>query len=212
MELTHAIDGRRMVRAFSTEPLAPGLLDRLLERARRAPSAGNTQATSFLVLDQPTSVAGYWDTTLPSARRASFRWGELLNAPALVVITVRPSAYVDRYGESDKQRTGLGVDQDAWPVPYWWVDAGAVAQNLLLLALDAGLGACLFGLFEHESAVKTRFGVPSDERLVATIALGHPRPDTPGRSATRARLALSAVLHRNGWSTTHDQVASDSIR
>jgi nitroreductase len=189
-----------MVRAFSDQPLDPQELDSLLDLARRGPSAGNTQATSFLVLDRPDAVRAYWDTTLPEPRRRSFRWQQLLDAPALVVVMTKPHAYVDRYAESDKAHPDLGTGLDAWSVPFWWVDAGAVGQNLLLLAVDAGLGACLFGLFNHEGPVRERFGVPEGHRLVATIALGHPLPDEPGRSARRSPSGLSTVVHRNHWS------------
>ncbi|MFT7601128.1 MAG: nitroreductase [Acidimicrobiales bacterium] len=199
VDLSDALRRRRMVRAFSPEPLDPGMLDQLLDLARRAPSAGNTQGASFLVLDSSDAVGQYWDITLPEPRRTSFRWQQLLAAPALVVITVDPSSYVERYAETDKRHPRLGQSQDEWSVPYWWVDAGAIAQNLLLLAVDAGLGACLFGLFEHEAAVKTSFGVPDEQRLVATVALGRPLPDEPGRSASRQRPDVAAVIHRDGW-------------
>lgn len=188
-----------MVRAFASDPVAPATVDELCDLARRAPSAGNAQGTEFVVLDTATATARYWDLTLPEPQRATFRWPGLLRAPVLVLVAVRPDAYVDRYAEPDKAATGLGGHVDAWPVPYWWVDAGAAAEHLLLGAVDAGLGACLFGLFDHEAAVAEAFGVPSGWRLVAAIAVGHPAPDQPGRSAARPRRALAEVVHRNGW-------------
>lgn len=190
---------RRMVRNFSSEPVDAGLIDHLCDLARRAPSAGHTQGTEFLVLDELASVADYWDVTLPEPRRSTFRWSGLLRAPTLLIVAVQPAAYVERYAEPDKRSTGLGGSVDDWPVPYWWVDAGAAIEHILLGAVDVGLGACLFGLFDHEAAVRETFGVPAGHRLVATIALGHPRPDEPGRSATRGRRALGDVLHRNRW-------------
>ncbi len=199
MDLNAVMRGRNMVRTFSDQPLATDDLTDLLDLARRGPSAGNTQATSFLVLDTPDSVAAYWDITLAAERRATFRWQSLLTAPALVVVATDPSAYVSRYAETDKSHPRLGQSASEWDVPYWWVDAGAVAQNILLQCTDRRLGACLFGLFQHEPAVKERFSVPDQVRLVATIAIGHPAPDEPGRSAGRSRPALSAVLHRNSW-------------
>ena len=201
MELERTIRSRRMVRSFSTDPVAPDVVDRLCDLARRAPSAGNTQATELLVLDTPDSVAAYWDETLTGDARSGFGWPGLLVAPVLVVVCVRPEAYVERYAEPDKSRTGLGGGQDRWAVPYWWVDSGAVAQNLLLATVDAGLGGCLFGLFDHEEPVARRFGVPDGWRLVATVALGHPDPagSAPGRSAGRARPPLSTVVHRSSW-------------
>lgn len=198
MELTAAIARRRMVREFRPDPLPRADLDRLLDLARRAPSAGNSQATGFVVLDEPTLTARYWDTTLPPPRRAGFRWQGLLRAPVLVMVTTRPDAYLSRYAEQDKAATGRGNGVERWPVPYWWVDAGAVVQNLLLLAVEQGWGACLFGPFDHEPALRQEFDLDPDLRLVATVALGRRLPDEPGRSAHRARRPAADVIHRPG--------------
>ncbi len=205
MEFGEAVRRRRMVRSFRPEPVAPDLLDGLLDAARRAPSAGNTQAVRFLVLDTPEAVAGYWDLTLPPERREDFAWPGLVTAPALVVVLVDPDAYVVRYAEDDKAGTGLGEGRRAWSVPYWWVDGGAAVQTLLLGAVDAGLGACLFGLFAHEEVVLAAHGVPAGWRAVGTVALGHPVAEgdreRPGRSAGRPRPPLSAVARRGRWAT-----------
>ncbi len=226
-DLIDTMKRRRMIRSFSTEPLDAGLLDQLLDTARRAPSAGHTQAVQFLVLDSTEAVARYWDLTLPEPRRATFRWSSLLDAPALIVVLTRPQAYVERYAEPDKtrpNRTGpdkagpderqtrpaanmrpdLGGGTDNWSIPFWWVDAGTVIQNLLLLVTGAELGACLFGLFEHEPAVLDAFGVPPGWRGVATIAVGHPldnaRDDAEsGRSAQRRRAPIAELIHRGHW-------------
>jgi len=196
MELRAAIRRRRMVRAFDLAALDPDEVDDVLDQARRAPSAGNTQAVGFVVLDTPETRARYWDRTLPAPRRSGFRWQQLLEAPALVLVTTRPTAYVERYAEQDKAQTGLGQAEAAWPVPYWWVDAGAVVQNLLLLAVDRGWGACLFGPFDHEPDLRTTFGLADDVRLVATVALGFPAPDEPGRSSKRERPPKGEIIHR----------------
>ena len=201
MEVTAAIRQRRMTRSFSSERLPRAELDDVLDLARRAPSAGNTAAVSWLVLDEPDAVARYWDVTLPVDRRTGFRWQGLLRAPVLVVVLTRPDDYVTRYAEPDKARTGLGGGQDRWPVPYWWVDAGMAAQNLLLLATERGWGACLFGPFDHEGALHDEYGLPDDIRTVATVALGIADDgDEPGRSAGRRRPDLDRVIHRGRWS------------
>lgn len=199
MELTEAVRRRRMVRAFGPDPVDPAVLDRLLDAARRAPSAGNAQAVRFLVLEGAEAVGRYWDLTLPAERRASFGHPGLLAAPTLVVVLVDPGAYPARYAEADKAGTGLGEGTGAWPVPYWWVDAGAAVQTLLLGLVDAGLGGCLFGLFGHEGAVLAAHGVPAGWRAVGTVAVGHPAPDRPGRSVARPRPPLDAVVRRGRW-------------
>ncbi len=194
--LAGVIRHRRMVRAFTGSPIDDALLDRLLDLTRRAPSAGNTQPWELLVLDG-TDVDRYWATTISD--RAGFRWQGLLAAPVLVIPYVRPTAYTERYAEADKAATGLGDGTDAWSVPYWWIDGGAAIENLLLAASAAGLGACLFGQFDHEDAIRGAFDVPDDRRALGTIALGHPAPDEPGRSARRGRPDLESIVHRGRW-------------
>lgn len=193
------VRARRMVRAFRDEPVGDELVHALLELARRAPSAGNAQPWEHLVL-RGAAVDRYWVTTLsdPEAR-ARFKWQGLLTAPVLVVPYVRPAAYVERYADPDKAATGPSRGEDAWPVPYWWVDGGAALQNLLLGCTSAGLGACFFGQFEHEPAVRAAFGVPDDRRALGTVAIGWPAPDEPGRSAHRPRPPLYEVVHHDRW-------------
>jgi nitroreductase len=198
VELAEVLRRRRMVRNFTDEGVDDASLQRILDAARRAPSAGNTQAIDLLVL-VGTDTARYWDTTLPMPRRARFRWPGLLRAPVLVIPCVEPSAYVERYAEGDKAATGLGGGLDRWPVPYWHVDAGMAAMAMLLAAVDEHLGALFFGLFEHEDAVRAEFGVPDTHQPIGTVAIGHPAPDEPGRSASRPRRDPDEVIHRGHW-------------
>ncbi len=181
MEFSEAVARRRMVRSFTPDPVDPALLDRLLDQARRAPSAGHSQGTAFVALDSVDAVAGYWDVTFPAERRPGFRWPGLFTAPVLVVCLCSPSAYVERYAEPDKAATGLGRGAGNWSTPYWYVDGGMVVQNLLLGVVDAGLAACFFGLFEHEGAVLASLGVPDGWRALGTVAIGHPARSLPGR-------------------------------
>lgn len=201
-----------MCRSFLPDRLPPDRLERLLDLARRAPSAGFTQGVAFVSLERPATspatdpVAAYWDLTLPAERRGDFPWPGLLLAPVLVTLWVRPQAWVERYGRDDKTRAGLGGDQDSWPVPYWWVDAGAVVQNLLLAVEGDGLGALFFGMFDHEPSIAAHLGVPEGWRGVGTVALGLPAPDgrRPSASARRGRPPLDEQWHRNGWTTNRE--------
>lgn len=188
-----------MVRSFTNEPIDPVVVDHLVDLARRAPSAGNTQGCAHVVLAGDAETSRYWDITLPVGRRKGFAWPGLVAAPVLILALVRPDAWSERYAEPDKVATGLGDEVGAWPVPYWWVDAGMAIEHMLLGAVEAGLGACFFGMFEHEAAVLAAFGVPSGWRGVGVIAVGHPAPDSPGRSANRGRASLEDIAHRGRW-------------
>jgi len=191
-----------MVRSFDGRPITPDTLDRLLANALRAPSAGNSQGTELVVLEGPEETARYWDVALPPGeRRDRFTFPGLLRAPVLVVVVADAATYVARYGEADKVATGLGEGPDAWPVPYWLVDAGMAVQTLLLSAVDAGLGALFFGPFVETAVIREALGVPEGRELVGVIALGHPDPagDRPGRSAGRPRRPAAEVVHRGRW-------------
>ena len=199
MEFEQAVRRRRMVRSYTREPVAPAVIDEICDLARRAPAAGNTAGVEFLVLEGDAAAA-YWDVTLPAGRRDGFAWPGLPAAPVLVVVWVDPDAYVRRYREPDKARTGLGAGEEAWPVPYWFVDGGAAVMTMLLAARDRGLGASFFGMFDHEDAVRERFGVPPGRRGVGTVAIGHRAgDDRPSRSAARGRPDLSELIHRAHW-------------
>ena len=181
-----------MCRNYLPDSLPDGLLAELLDQARRSPSAGNTQAVEFCVIENPER---YWRLTLTPERRAEFPWPGLLVAPALVLVLTDPQRYVRRYAEPDKTHTGLGEGLDAWPVPYWWVDAGMAVQSLLLGASAAGLGSCFFGAFEHEEAVIEDLGVPEGRRIVGVVALGHPAPNRPSSSSKRPRRPQDEVIY-----------------
>jgi nitroreductase len=192
VEVHEAISTRRMTRAFERTPIEPATLGRVLDAARAAPSAGNTQALDLLVIDDPER---YWTVTFADAeKRRAFRWQRLFDAPVLVVPYVEPAAYDRRYAEADK------VTRTSWPVPYWFVDGGMAVQNLLLAAHAHHLGALFFGQFEHEAAVRRTFGVPDDRRALGTVALGHrTAAQQPGRSHGRPRRAADETVHRGHW-------------
>jgi nitroreductase len=203
MELVDVLARRRMCRDFEARPVPTDVVDRLLDAARRAPSAGHTQGVAFLVLDTPASVGRFWDVNLPPERRAAFAHPGLLRAPVIVVPCVSADAYVHRYAEPDKARTGLGASAEAWTVPYWWVDGGAAVMALLLGAADTGLGALLFGLFDRAPAVRAAFGIDEPWAPLGAVALGFPAAGAydrwVGSAASRPRRALSEVVHRGTW-------------
>jgi nitroreductase len=203
MELERVIRARRMCRRFLDTSIQPDVLDRLLDLARRVPSAGFSQGFHFLVLNGPVQTSVFWDHTLPADERDRFPWPTLLQAPVIVLPLADAQAYVRRYSEPDKARTGLGESAEAWPVPYWWGDTAMAVQNLLLAATDAGLGALYFGIFRAEAELMAALGVPDGLRPLGAVAIGHPTPDAfvtrEGSAGTRSRNAFDDVVHRGQW-------------
>jgi nitroreductase len=185
-----------MTRSFDGRPVAPALLDELVDLASRAPSAGKTQGWHLVVLEGQ-GTARFWDAALPVPKRAGFAFPGLVAAPVLALAVAEPDAYVRRYAEADKAASGLGAGTDAWPVPYWTVDASMAVMTLLLAAEQAGLGALFFGVFHGEAEVRAALGIDDRHEIVGAIALGWPAPDLrPGRSARRPRRAPTDRIRR----------------
>ena len=127
----------------------------------------------------------------------------LESAAALVLVCTREDDYHERYQQEDKLAATGGEEVD-WPVPFWFVDAGAALMMLLLAAIDEGLAAGLTGV-EGAAAVETRerFGIPADVAIVALVTIGVPAPD-PGWSAvtsrrTKPRRASSESIRWESW-------------
>jgi nitroreductase len=199
MQFADVVTSRQMVRSFSPRPIPPEVLTKVLDLARRVPAAGNTQGLDLVVLEGEETQR-YWKTSLPDEQRATFPWPGLLDAPVLIIPVGSPSAYIERYSEPDKARTGLGASEAAWGVPYWYVDTAFAAMITLLAAVDAGLGALFFGQFEHEHALKLALGIPEDRRPVGTIAIGYAAEEQRSSvSSRRPRRRLDEVVHRGGW-------------
>ena len=196
---------RRMVRSFSGRPVSSDVLDVVLGAAMRAPSAGNTGGWSAVVLQGWEQTDTFWQaTTTPEWRERSQRWPGLSMAPVIVALFVELDAYLDRYSEPDKARSGLG-SAETWPVPYWFVDAGMTVSLLLMAALDNGLGACFLGNFRGESALMKVLEVPAGHRYVGAVLLGEPgKSDPPSRSLSRAPREKGDVYHWARWGAATD--------
>jgi nitroreductase len=197
LELGEAIRRRRMVRNFEDRPVPGEALERILDHARRAPSAGHTQGSAFLVLEGAEPVGRFWDCTFPADRRAGFRWPGLFRAPVVILPCASKAAYLDRYAEPDKGWTDR--DEARWPVPYWDIDCGFATMAILLTAVDEGLGALFFGVFEGLPALRAAFGIPEAYHPIGAVALGWPAPDEPSPSLRRGRRPEDEVIHRGHW-------------
>lgn len=202
MELDDVIRQRRMCRSFSADPVGRDVVDRLLDRARRVPSAGYSQGFGFVVLSEPGDRERFWAATSDEEWRSSPEAGGLLRAPVIVVPVCSAAVYVARYSEPDKVAHGL-TTEEAWPVPFWTVDVSFSTMLLLLGVVDEGLGALFFG-FRSGAAIerfRSEFGVPETWSPIGIVAIGHPADGggSRGSAATRPRLPLSAVVHHGGW-------------
>jgi nitroreductase len=185
-------------------PLDPDLVGRVLDAALRAPTAGNTKGTAWVVLAGPAETETYWTATTDETWRArnAERAAGLRRAPVVLLSYCSPASYVARYAQADKAADPtLGRSDDAWPVPYWHGDAAFGVMSALLAAVDAGLGACFLGAFRGEESLRGILGVPDGWRLFGAVLLGHPDgEDRRSRSLERTDPDDPARVHWGAWS------------
>jgi nitroreductase len=197
VEFAEVVRRRRMVRAYRPDPVDPAAVDRIVDLARRAPSAGFSQGQSFVVVTDPDQRR----RVAESCREPSFvargftPW--VSSAPLLVVPCVRPGAYGERYAEPDKDAAGR---PGQWRVPYWWVDGGAALMLLLLAAVDEGLAAGFLDVADA-GALRAVLGIPDDVEPLGVATIGYPARDRPSSSLRRGRRAREEVVHHDRWSS-----------
>ena len=185
---------RRMVRNFTQKPLLPDQARGFINLARLSPRAGNTEGIRYSLLENERTDT-YWEITMDENTKESFPWPGLLNAPTLIIVWVNPSSYLQRYAEDDKKKTGLGGDAKNWSTPYWWVDGGMAAMSILVAAESDNLGSLFFGIFSHEDALKKKYSIPEEYRVVGTIAIGHPaKHQRASKSTSRRRASLDELI------------------
>lgn len=199
MEFDTVIRKRRSVRTYRQTVPPREVIDRIVDIARRVPTAGFSQGIDFLVLDDPDvvedfrAITAHPDHTVPP---------ELVGKepPVLVVVFSDPGRYLRRYSAPDKAPFGL-QDPDKWAVRFWDVDAAMAAMQLQLAAVNEGLDTWFFGTSHGADEMRSRFGVPEDRSMIGVIGLGYRTEDEKafGSGTTRTRRPLDEQLHRNGW-------------
>lgn len=196
MEFSSVLAARRMVRNYTSQLVEPSTLQEIAAAALRAPSAGNSQALAVVIVtdgerrSRIASLAG----EEAYVEKGFDPW--ISRAPAHLVIAVSEQIYRERYSEPDK----LGPDGEKieWPVPYWWVDAGAALMAVLLAAVDHGLGAGFLGVHSIPD-LSDLLDLPDHFHPIGVVTVGHPAPDRRSGSLDRPTRPAEAVIHQERW-------------
>ena len=197
MDFTQVVRRRRMVRNYSSEPVDRAAVERIVDVARRAPSAGFSQGAYLVVVtDESTRRALARAANEDEYASLGFdRW--ISNAPVHIAVCISEADYHRRYREPDKlQPDGSEAE---WPVPYWWVDAGATLMLVLLATVNEGLAAGFFGV-HRMGGLEGVLGLPDEVTPIGVVTIGHPAPDRPSGSLARGRRPRGEVVHWERWS------------
>ncbi|WP_313695618.1 nitroreductase family protein [Halorarum halobium] len=197
MEYDEVIHRRRMVRNFREDPIDEGATERIVTAGLQGPSAGFSQGFGFLVLESPEDRERFWSTNEHNVQPERVR-----RAPLVVVPFACKDDYLDRYAEPDKGWTDR--EESRWPVPYWYIDTGMAALNVLHAAVAEGLGALFFGIPDEDwPALRDAFSVPEAYDPIGAITVGHPADERiEGSGDTRRRKDVEEHVHGGDWGDT----------
>ena len=166
LEVFEAIKGRRSIRKYTKNPVPEDFITKILDAGRWAPSAGNRQPWTFIVLK---------DEKVKNEVAEAATYGKFLaDAPIGIAVAIDPRV---------SHRSG-GVE-----------DGAAATQNMLLAAHALGLGTCWIGSYNstYEEEVKRILDIPKHNRLLSIISVGFPA-ESP--LATRKKLGEITVTDR----------------
>lgn len=172
------VDERQSDRGYDTERSVPReAVMRIVDAARRAPSACNSQPWHFIVVDKLELCAEVADalTSIGMNKFAS-------QAPCFIVLVQEAPNFTARLGGWIKNKH--------FPL----IDCGIAASYLTLAAADEGLGSCMMGWFD-EKRLERLLGVPRSRRVLLVVSLGY--STQPLRQ--KQRRALDAVMGDNKY-------------
>ena len=154
MNIYEAIKKRRSVRDYRPdEPVSEESLKKILEAARLAPSAHNSQEYKFIVVEDRQKRK--------DLAKAASDQRFIAQAPVIIVaVSLNPEHIM------------------AGGVPAYAVDVAIAVDHMTLAAVEEGLGTCWVGAFD-QGEVKRILGIPEQYKVVVLLPLGVPY-DEPG--------------------------------
>jgi len=209
MELREAIRTRRSIRWFLPKPVSKQIIQELIGESLWAPSWANTQPWEIIVVtgeplerfkkeNKEALLAG--QTSIPDIPMPT-RWPEELNNRSrdlfktlFEILAIDQDAerrldyYARMYYLFDASALILVLIDKELSLEYAMLDVGIFLQTFLLLAHNAGLGACVFSGTVHCPEIAHRhFAIPDTKLLVMGVVLGWPDMDAPINNFVRKR-------------------------
>jgi nitroreductase len=173
MELSEAIRGRRSIRAFKKRNVPEEIVEKLIDAASWAPSAGDIQPWEFVIVKEPALKGKLAQAALDQAF--------VEEAPIVIVVC------------ADERRSSMGYGFRGKTL-YCIQDTAAAIQNILLTAYSLGLGACWVGAF-NEGEAREAVSAPYGIRPLAMVPVGYAN-EIP---SPRSRRPVNQIVHHESF-------------
>jgi len=177
------IKRRRSIREYAKKAVEEDKLLTILEAARLAPSASNTQPWFFYVVKdiEIKKQIAYAMPALTYGIMNAF----IEDAPILIVGCANPPDLLHR-------AAAVFSGRDWAPL-----DVTIALEHMVLTAADLNLGTCWIGWFD-ERKIKKILNIPRKQKIVALLTLGYPKDastaEAIGNVPAKPRLPLADIV------------------
>ncbi len=149
-----AVLSRRSIRKYTSQPVPESIIKELLEAAMCAPSGGNAQPWHFIVINKREVL-----DEIPKFHTFARMLKGAQNA-----IMVCADLELEKFKGS------------------WVMDCSAATENILIAAVEKGLGAVWVGIYPEEERIekiKKLLNIPHHIIPLSIIPLGYPAENIP---------------------------------
>jgi nitroreductase len=195
MDVYEAAVKRRAIRRFQDRPVSYDILEKCVDAGRLAPSGRNHQVCEYIIIDDARVLPGVFDNIGGSAKLPPEKGGPLpANTPKAYIIIL-----INKGWEADAGRRRVSL-----------YDVGMAAENIMLVALEQGIGACPILMF-NENGLRKVLNIPDGYDIALVIAMGYPDESPQVEVATDSvtgwvddqgvrhvpKRKLADIVHRN---------------
>jgi nitroreductase len=152
MSVYETIIKRRSIRRFKDIPIPRETLERCVNVARLAPSAANLQPLEYIVIDNGWLLSQVFST---------LKWAAYISPEGHPPQSKRPRTYIVILKNRD-----IGVPSSSY-------DIGAAIENMILVALEEGIGSCPIASVDRDK-LREILNIPGDYEISLVLALGYP--------------------------------------
>lgn len=144
---------RRTIRKFRQDDISLETLKKLVNAARVAPSASNLQPLEYIIVNCREKCKKIFKC---------LKWAGYIKPEGNPKEGEEPAAYII-----------FLVDASLAKGDYYKIDCGASVQNLILAALEEGIGSCIVCSCDRDK-IKKILDIPENKKIEFVAALGYP--------------------------------------
>jgi nitroreductase len=203
MDVVQAIKERKSIRAFKPDPVPLDLLKNILEQAMRAPSWANTQPWELAVVTGKKLKAiqdAYVKRGVAAMQNSQSEVARPYDFPEPYISRIKKMQVKENHGRTTEMKPeemearmlanfrhygattciylliGKNYLQQEKGINVWGMyDSGSVVQNIMLLAVNYGLGTIAQAMaVVYPEIIHKELGVQQDKLVALGIAIGYP--------------------------------------